>query len=277
MLDRCQSSLGLAVALATLFVTSSASAQERAASIEYLVRITDPTVPLVEMEARLEGLEPAESELELSMVEKYAFAGLPAPRMEGRLRAHDGEQEVAVERTGPWSWKVAKAGHSSLELRWSIRLDHREQPQVGIRDAYEFPYLAADHGMLVTAALFVAPDRSLEARASVRFELPEGWEVLAPWSEDEDGLFHPRGGRELLSNLVAIGKWSSTSVLDHGAEVVIAFAPGRQELDRLVVPLVKPSSRSSSRCSRTSRSIAISCSSESRRRRVSPARPKRER
>jgi predicted metalloprotease with PDZ domain len=239
-LDPCRLALGCSVVLAMQLAASGASSQEHSASIEYVVRIADPAVPVVEMEAHLEGLSSEQRELELATIEKYAFTGLPAPRLVGGLRARSGDGEVAVERNGPWRWRVENGGRPTLDLRWSVRLDHREQPQVGIRDAYEFPYLAADHGMLVTAALFVTVARSLDASPSVRFELPEGWEVLAPWSEDADGLFHPRSERELVSNLVAIGNWSQTSVIDHGAEVVIAFSPGRQELERLVVPLMKP-------------------------------------
>ncbi len=174
------------------------------------------------------------------MIERYAFASLRAPRLEGELRAREGGEELRVQRSGPYRWTVESGTSGGLDLAWSIRLDHREQPEVGTRDAYEFPYLEPDHGMLVTAALFVVPANPTRMRATVRFELPEDWEVLAPWPEDDDGRFLPRGERDLVSNLIAIGAWSRTSVLDHGAEVVIAMAPGLTELERLVVPLMKP-------------------------------------
>src|SRR5687767_8584808 len=117
-----------------LLASALPAAASSDARVDYLVRIDDPASARVTMEAHFTGLAPRRGRLELAMVEQYAFARLPAPRIdaEPRARGPSGE-ELEISRTSPYAWTVVKGGLEELALSWSIRLDHRAQPEVGTR------------------------------------------------------------------------------------------------------------------------------------------------
>jgi len=125
-------------------------------------------------------------------------------------------------------------------------------------DAFEFPYVADDHAMLVAGALLIAPgvgvdggagegqvqDQERETgvrtdRYSVRFELPDGWGIHAPWPSEGD-VYQPEDLRSLQSNLIAVGAWDTSVVHAEGAEVTLAFAPGQELARAKVVPNIGP-------------------------------------
>ncbi len=211
--------------------------------LRYTVRIPDPVTGVVEVELRLPGLGEGPAELELALPRRFAYVTLDEPLLEGELEAHDGgSAPLRVERTDPFRWTVHRGTNATVRVRLRVPLEHREIPEVLERDAYEYPYLAEDHGMLVAGTLFplpvVEPPRAAKAGASVRFELPEGWEVRCPWPESEPGVFTPTDLASLHDDLLAIGDWDEEVIDTGGCEVTLAVAPGQPALLQAVAPLI---------------------------------------
>ncbi len=207
--------------------------------LEYVVRIPDPSTARAEVELTLTGLPAEDGPLFLRFPERFAFVRLDEPLLEGEVRAFDGPgEEVAVERVGPHRWSAERPESGPLRLRWTVPHRHRDLPEVRERDAYEYPYLADDHGMLVAGTLFLTPDLA-DGRARIRFELPEGWPVRCPWPEVEPGVFAPAQASALHNDLIAIGTWEEQVIEANGCEVTIAVAPDQTGLMKAAGPLIE--------------------------------------
>ena len=233
--------------LATLFVglvacatpSDGPAAPASCPTLDYVVRIPDPAMERAEVELTLSGLPAASEPLVLRLPERFAFVRLDEPLLEGEVQAFDGSgRELAIERVGPLRWSAERPESGPLRLRWTVPHRHRENPEVRERDAYEYPYLAADHGMLVAGTLFLTPDLA-DGRARIRFELPEGWPVLCPWPEVEPGVFSPEQASALHNDLMAVGSWEEKVIEANGCEVTVAVAPGQGGLLKAAGPLIE--------------------------------------
>ena len=212
--------------------------------LRYTVRIPDPATGVVEVELRLSGLAESPAELELALPRRFAYVTLDEPLLEGELEAYDGGNgALLVERVDPFRWTVHRGASDTVRARLRVPLEHREIPEVLERDAYEFPYLAEDHGMLVAGTLFPLPviedPRAAKVDVGVRFELPEGWAVHCPWPESEPGVFTPTDPASLHDDLLAIGDWDEEVIDAGGCEVTLAIAPGQPELIEAIAPLIE--------------------------------------
>lgn len=209
-------------------------------SVEYTVTVREPETRRVDVAAVI--LAHGAGQIDLELPEKFAFTGLPEPLLVGPVEQMDKDGTWApIERVGPFRWRL-DVGDDPVRLRWSVDHAFREQAAVlSARDAFEFPYVATDHAMLAGGAMLIAPVGSPTGsppgsppgkadrgeRYSVRFALPEGWGVLAPWPSSED-VFHPEDRRALQDNLIAVGAWDTVSIRAEGAEVTLAFSPGQE-------------------------------------------------
>jgi predicted metalloprotease with PDZ domain len=207
---------------------------------EYRVRLLDPPERAAEVELRLSGLPVEPAEVQLALPESYAFLKLEAPLLGGEVRARgpDG-QALPLEREGPFRWRLHTAGSASATLTWRALLTAHDRPDVAARDAYEHPYVAADHALLVTGAFLLAPELGREPALRVRFQGPRGWPVLCPWPEAEPGVYAPSSTAELQHDLVALGGWSARRLRAGGMAIDLAFAPGQPDLERLAAPIVE--------------------------------------
>ncbi|MGK0220284.1 MAG: putative metalloprotease with PDZ domain [Planctomycetota bacterium] len=231
-----------ALALFAVFFAAGAAAQDlEGPQLEYQLRVVPGEVGLVEASAKLTGLDPERSGQLFYMVAGYGFVSLPAPPLSGLPSATDGGgQALKVERLQPHLWRVHKGTASELELTWSVPLTHRSHPLVDGHDEYQFPYLAADHGMLSTSALLMLP-RGLDfGTPLLSIEGPEGWPVYGPWPELAPGVFRPTSASALASNLFAVGAWERRETTADGVLIELLFAPGQDPLPDLISALVAP-------------------------------------
>ena len=206
---------------------------------QYVVRIEDPTTNSVEVELTLTGLNPAADTVVLALPRRFAFVELPEPLLEGEPEVRgEGGEPLAVERLDPFAWSVETTGAERLHARVTIPLRHRELPAVLDRDAYEFPYLAGDHGMLVAGTMFLSP-RVPRVTGRVRFELPDGWGVHAPWPRLADGSYEPPERDCLHADLIAIGAWEARAIDAGGCLIDVVVAPGQPGLLDAVGPLIE--------------------------------------
>ncbi len=201
--------------------------------LDYCFAVHDPAAHAVDATLRLTG---ASGPLDLSLPESTAFVRLAEPRLEGevRVRAPAGG-EPRIERLAPYRWRLDPGGAGAVELRWRMRLDQRDLPEIAGRDEYEWPYLEDDHGLLVPGTLALAPAEARPAALRVRFDLPEGWPVIAPWPEAAPGVFAPADVRALHDDLVAIGRWDAHREQVGGMELTVAFAPRQEALREAVL------------------------------------------
>lgn len=220
----------LLVALVSACASSAPSrdASTRPARYHVELRVDVPS-ERVHARAYLSGIG---GPVRLEFAEQYAFTRLK-PRLAGEITLRLAEGSTAsIERTSPFAWSLDPAGASDVELVWAIDLDHREHPDVlASHDAYEFPYVTADHGMLSTAA--TVPYPTLDALdATITIEAPEGWDVITPWPERADGTFAPGAGG-LRNDLVALGDWQVVRGHAAGLDYTIAVAPGEEHVTEL--------------------------------------------
>jgi len=208
---------------------------------EYTVRLVDPHAEVVTVEARFRA--PAgRSTLELGLPPRVGFAALSAPRIEALAAAGPGTEgadappPAAPERLSPWHWRVALDAQGEARLNWRVPQDHRRLPAVrSANDAYEFPYVAPDHGLLVAGTLFLAPTEG-PVHARARFFLPAGWDVVAPWHQVDPLTFETDDPLALADDLFAVGAWEVDTVSRGGFEALVAFAPDQTALRPIVVP-----------------------------------------
>lgn len=211
----------------------------RAIAVHYVVSLKAPREQRVTVALELRGLDPGSKKLRVSMPERFAFIRLPEPLLDGPIRAAAGDTPLVVERRGPYEWEVVTGGHEAIRLSYRVPLTHRLAEGVKGRDEYEYPYVADDHGLLVTPTMFLFPDELAFEHVRVRFELPKGWAVIAPWPRAGDGAFEP-GSREALRNdLIAIGAWHVHAIRVGDFEGTIAFAPGQDELEKTAVEPIR--------------------------------------
>jgi predicted metalloprotease with PDZ domain len=206
-----------------------------AQTAHYTFRVEDPAANLVEARLDLGGLAPDAGPITLRMPQGFAYAQLPKPLLQGELHS-----DAKITREGPYSWTLDPAGADDVVLEWLVPLEHRAAPEVVGRDEYEYPYLRADHGMLVMGTLVIAPEVIDEEQIEVRFRLPKGWAVHAPWPVQEDGSFAPPNLGSLRDDLIAIGNWDVHQEQVRGMQLTIAFAPGQEKLRAGVVPKAAP-------------------------------------
>jgi predicted metalloprotease with PDZ domain len=226
-------------ALSGLAVAEDGQPPAPAAELHYTVTLRSPADQRVEVSAELTGIDPSVPAVHWKMQQRFAFVRLPEPLLDGAVTATAAGAELTCERRSAWEWVVTPGGQSALRLRYVVPLTHRTLDAVKTRDAYEYPYVADDHGMLVTPTLFAHPDNISIGRMRVRFELPDGWEVVAPWRPAGEGEFDPGTTEALLNDLVAIGAWSVHRIRIGDFEGTIALAPGQDTLERAVVEPIR--------------------------------------
>ncbi len=207
---------------------------------EYRVRLLDPAARAVAVELRLTGLDPAAPTVSLSLPEGYSFLRLDEPLLAVPLEARTAAgAPLAIERPGPYRWVVAKGAATDLGLTWTGALTAHDRPDVVARDSFGHPYVAADHALLMTGALLVAPDLEPDPQWRVSIEGPANWAVLCPWDEVEPHVFDPGSKHALQDDLVALGAWSTQRADAGGMRIELGFAPGQPALASIATPAIE--------------------------------------
>jgi predicted metalloprotease with PDZ domain len=209
------------------------------ASLCYTVLLESPQLQRVTMTATLNGIDPRRDALRWTMQQRFAFVRLPEPLLDEPVRATANSTPLEVERSGPYEWRAATAGCESMQLKYVVPLTHRTLDAVKQRDAYEYPYLADDHGLLVTPTLFMFPEDVDVGAIRVCFELPEGWKVVAPWRRLAEREFDPGGREALLNDLLAVGAWHVHEIRVGRFEGTVAVAPGQDDLEKAVIEPIR--------------------------------------
>ena len=207
--------------------------------LSYTVSIADPAVPEVSIVARLTAPAGGSTAIRWSLPREFAFVRLPEPLIGVPSAAAEDGTEMTVVRLNPYEWEASASAAREITLRYTVPLTHRELEAVRVRDAYEYPYLAADHGLLVTPTLFLYPTNVSPVEIRVDFELPQGWEVIAPWPSSGTRAFKPRDLQSLTHDLIAVGHWYSQEVRLGDFQAVIAIAPGQEALEQGAVDPIR--------------------------------------
>ncbi len=209
---------------------------------DYRVRLLDPAARAAEVELTLSGLDPRAHELALTLPDGYSFLSLEAPLLAVPLAAATTTgTPLALANDGPYRWKLATGGATDAVVTWTSALTAHDRSDVAKRDSFGHPYVKADHALLMTGALMVAPEFEGDAIATyrVRFESVEDWPVLCPWREVETGIFDPGSQQALQNDLVALGNWSRRAIELRGMRIEVGIAPGQPELGDLAVPAIE--------------------------------------
>lgn len=235
----------LLAALALAVPIPFQAASPPAPTAHYTVALVDPAEGSVRVTLDLAGLEAdPDTTVELRLPERFAFATLDEPRLEGDVEAFVERRAIPVEREGPYTWRLSPEGAPRLSASWTVPLDHRSLPEFA-GDEYEAPYLRDDHGLIVGGAVFLAPVDPEPAEVAVAFELPEGWAVCSPWRSavepDSNVTLHrPRRWQDLHDDMIAIGAWDVVEATIGDFELSVAFAPGQGRLRAMVAPRIPP-------------------------------------
>lgn len=216
------------------------AASVRADDAAYTLRVSPAPDPRIDAEL----VAPASwAGRDLVLATRYAFATLQDPPLDGepRVLEPDGVTLTRSTRDGDGAplWRLPDDLDAPVRIAWSVPVVHRSLPEVRLRGASEHPYVADDHGLLVTAPLMLLPTSldDADARARVTFELPEGWALHAPWPRDGDATT-PRI-TDLNNDLVAIGAWDVERIALDDFAGTVAFAPGQQRLRDATLPAIR--------------------------------------
>lgn len=220
-------------------VAERADDPERGPTLHYTVSIDDPAAEEVRVTLRLSNIEPNTDSIRWQLPQGFAFVRLPEPLISDPIRATAGDRALEIKRLNPYEWELPAPATSEISLQYRVPQTHRALEAVRQRDAYEYPYLAADHGLLVTPTLFLFPTNASPATIQVDFELPENWPVIAPWDSTAARSFRPRNIQELSHDLIAVGHWSCHAGRIGDFQVVIAIAPGQAALEGSVVEPIR--------------------------------------
>jgi len=116
-------------------------------------------------------------------------------------------REVVLTRNGA-RWRVPDAAGQSLRVQYDVDLSFARQPwpagneQAGYTDGKAL--------FVVSKALFLDCER--DGPRAVRFELPAGWSVEAPWERGAaPGSFTARDSTSLLINSLVLGAFTATT------------------------------------------------------------------
>lgn len=238
--------MGIRCTAVVLFLTTMAAAAaagvdqekvkagaEKAPSLHYVVSINDPAAQQAQVSVAICGLDPERTVLRLGIHQGQSFLKLPEPLLRGPVQARINGSPATIERQGPFAWKLACGGAKRIDLDYTVPLTHREIEEVArSRDQYEFPYLDEEHGMLTSWSLVIVPRDFEPASIALRFDLPESWDVIAPWQESSPGVFAPPDLRTLQNDLIAVGKWTTRKNRIRGFEATVAIAPGQPLLEK---------------------------------------------
>ena len=220
-------------------------------SVRYVLTVPDPadvedaSAPSVHVRVELAGLVSDAEALELAMPQGFAFVRLPEPLLETEPRAERSGEAIALERPAPYAWRLplgdVRDDGGTVAITHSVPLTHRADPRIADRDDYEYPYLAADHGMLYTPVFFLFPQDVDVAAWRVELDLPDGWPAYTTWSPaaeaaDDTLCFAPE--RAPLDDLVAIGAWEVRETEVGDLTAILAVAPGQGTLLADVAPIV---------------------------------------
>lgn len=205
---------------------------------EYTIRLTDPAGRRATVAIEFNNVPADVTELELNIAERFAFVTFPQAQVLDPWIVVVGDKPSEVERTRPFTWRIPCAPGKPSAVVYSAPLDLRDSPLVDERSDYEMPLTADDYAMLSCGALLAAPaTRDVEYR--VRFEVPQGWAIHAPWPEIAPGVYAPRDTLALQDTLVALGNWDVHSSSADGAHALALFAPSEVRLAAEVAPLVR--------------------------------------
>ena len=185
----------------------------------YFVRITDDG-QYAEVEASI-WMETSF----LSLFDVQATPELPEGHvaMLRDLEVRDAEGVLLSPRyrsQGDWT---VRAGQR-VQLRYRVALDF---------DRYAWPAGAeevaqrTDDGWLfkVSSLLLADGGDGIRGDIAVRFELPDGWRAVTPWPSAGEG-FAPRSRREMLHNVIFLGRVRSDRIELEGLDVTVARPEG---------------------------------------------------
>lgn len=229
----------LAFAGCCLAAQAKPHAPAKKATLHYTVSLQSPQKQRVKVTALLTGIDPQLRSVRWKMQPKFAFVRLPEPLLDGPILATFDDQTLECQRRSPYEWTIVTGGATSVRLAYTVPLTHRTLDAVKQRDAYEYPYVTDDHGLLVSPTLFGFPEDVEVAELRVRFELPEGWEVIAPWRRVGEREFDPVAREALLNDLIAIGAWKVHEIRVGRFQGTLAFVPGQETLEQVAVDPIR--------------------------------------
>jgi len=235
--------------LLSFFASTSADCQapgETAFELHYTVK-PDRAARTVAVAASLTGLDRNIDDLVFSFHPGQSFLKLDEPLIDGPVGAFGPSGPLPIERLDPFNWTVEPSGEGEIRLEYVVPIRHRSLQKVReSHDAYEFPYLDDDHGMLTTWTLFAVPRLGEPARIAVTLEgYADGAEGCAdgadvPWPRTGPATYEPPSLEVLTNDLIALGKWNRHTVRVGDFVGTVAIAPGQPDLERAAAePIAK--------------------------------------
>jgi predicted metalloprotease with PDZ domain len=222
----------------TRAASQPSSAPSPCVCLSYRLSLAAPAEHRAAVTCRIDGLDPSALQLRLELPQGYAFVRLPEPLLDGTVEAFAGHRPLTVRRLGPYAWRVDPDGQASVEVRYGISLTHREIDAIRERDAYEHPFIKADHALLCTGALLVYPTDLPIERIRVVLDGPDGWAFLTPWPRATENEYAPPDLSSVINGLIAAGAWSPHELRVDEFVGTVAFAPGQREIEAGAVAVI---------------------------------------
>ena len=170
------------------------------------------------------------------------LAGGQADLVRNLIVTSDG-RAVAVEYIEGGDWRLdGVAEGARIEIEYDVLTEHdRYNWGPGID---EVAYRQEDGLFFTGFSLLIVSGQNSDPPIDVRFELPQGWHVSAPWEADatESNLYHPRSRMDLLRNCLFMGTHLEESIEMGDFTFVLAiggdFKPHKQMFVDAMTPLL---------------------------------------
>lgn len=165
----------------------------------------------------------------------------------GGLRAHRGGRDLEVrafrDERGFTAWEIGTGrGAGPVTVEYSVAPGAVEEIRMAGPTGYRFGHAGADFSLVTGRQIFVFPADPPPGSFRVRFALPSGWEVAAPWEPGrEPGEFLVHGERpavRLIDAVLGAGRFESREAAGGRVRILASVAlPGQERraaLDRAV-------------------------------------------
>lgn len=201
-----------------LWALSAAPVVGQDLGVSYTLRVANPESQLVEVEMTVDGYTGAAVDLSLPAwtpgfyhIEDYA-------RFVRKFQAVGPEgQRLPVGKQDKDTWRVGLGGSSAFTVRFEYRADTLDLNQ---------SYVTEKWAVLNGTTLFPFVEDRYDLPATVRLDLPEGWQVVTGLRPtEEDGVFTAPDYHYLVDAPLLMGRLSVDSLSVDGRWIRVAVAP----------------------------------------------------
>ena len=180
--------------LLLFLLVSPAFAQSQGITLQYTVSIPDPELGIAEISIDIQNIKSSNFVLETSELRGLFIDPIDLIAFDGN--GNELAIAVGIDYENEWegrSWTIDTGVADSISVRYSVSPNSLE-----IRNSMLHAYIESEFAFAEGQALFLVPENYNQynmyqsisiSKISVSFELPDEWQVFAPWENEGNEYF----------------------------------------------------------------------------------------